>query len=108
MVHVERSHRKSLIQEAAPKAAFQQSMKIGARQSYRQTAEEERGGGMMLSVAQPVDGLARLARVRKDGQEVHRMMSHATSVVSMEVDTGRQQEVEPPVQRIQAQTAVTL
>uniref|UniRef100_A0A3Q3VML0 Plakophilin 2 n=1 Tax=Mola mola TaxID=94237 RepID=A0A3Q3VML0_MOLML len=97
MVHFERSHRKSLIQEAAPKAAFQQSMKIGARQSYRQTAEEERGGGMMLSVAQPVDGLARLARVRKDGQEVRRMMSHATSVVSMEVDTGRQQEVEPPV-----------
>lgn len=105
MTNFLRFPRKSLEQESAPKAVFQQNMRIGTRQSYRQTAEGERGGGMMLGAVQPVDSSA---WVRRDSQEVRRKMSRRTSVASMEVDMGRQQEVEPPVQQIRAQTAMTL
>lgn len=115
---VERFHQKSLRRTAAPQfanAPFQQSVKYGSRRSCGQTVDGEekrtaqgQSGEMMLGAVQPNEGLGWLAQVRREGQQLSRMKSYPPTVTSMEVNMGRQLEVEPPIQQIQAQNVMTL
>lgn len=115
---VERFQQKSLRRTTAPQfanTAFQQSVKYGSRRSYSQTVVEEekriaqgQSGDMMLGAIQPDEGLAWLAQVRRVGQQLSRMKSYPPTVTSVEVDMGRQLEIESPIQQIQAQNFMTL
>lgn len=118
-VPLERFRHESVRQTAAPQpafasAAFQQSVKYGSRPSCSQAVKQEKGiaqaksGDMMLGATQPDEGLAWLAKVRREGQELRRMKSHPASVTSMEVNVGRQLEVDSPAQQIQAHNVKTL
>lgn len=111
---VERFHQKSLRRTAAPQFS-QQSVKYGSRRSCGQTVDGEekctaqgQSGEMMLGAVQPNEGLGWLAQVRREGQQLSRMKSYPPTVTSMEVNMGRQLEVEPPIQQIQAQNVMTL
>ncbi|XP_042367292.1 plakophilin-2 isoform X2 [Plectropomus leopardus] len=94
-------------------AAFQQSGEYSP--SWGQTVVkhdkhtvEGPNGDMMLGAIQPDDGLSWLAQVRREGRSLNRLSSYPPSVVSMEVDMGRQMEVELPVQQIPTQNVMTL
>lgn len=63
---------------------------------------------MMLGTNPSDEGLTWLAKVRKDGQKLNRLNSYPPSVISMEVDFGRQVEAESPIQQIQTQSSTTL
>lgn len=117
-VPLERFHQKSLRWTEAPQPvfaneAFQQSIKYGSGPSHSHDAEQERrvaqgqSGEMVLGATQPDECMAWLAQVRRECQERHRM-SHSASVASMEVDLGRQLEVDSPIQQIQAHNVKTL
>lgn len=117
-VPLERFHQKSLRWTEAPQPvfaneAFQQSIKYGSGPSNGRAAEQERrvaqgqSGNVVLGATQPDEGMAWLAQVRREGQERSRM-SHSASVASMEVDLGRQLEVESPIQQIQTHNVRTL
>ncbi|XP_070709866.1 plakophilin-2 [Pempheris klunzingeri] len=113
-------HRRSLRQKAAPpplfaKAAFQQNGEYGSRwnhsqilgQQEKRTAQGQRGD-MMLGGTQPDDGLSWLAHVRGEGQGLRRLNSYPPSVISLEVDTGRQMDMELPIPQIHAQNVMTM
>ncbi|XP_060885420.1 plakophilin-2 isoform X2 [Labrus mixtus] len=106
---------RSLRQPVFANAAFQQSGDYGPPWGHTQTnvkQEKEsvqgQSGDMMLVDKQPDEGFSWLARVRRSGQRLHRLNSYPPSVTSMEVDMGRQMDVAPPVQQIQAQNIMTL
>lgn len=113
---------KSLRQTAAPppppvfaNAAFQQSVEYGSGWGRNQSiVKKERhtvqrqSGEMILGAVQPDDGLSWLAQVRREGQGLHRLNSYPPSVTSVEVDMGKQMEVEPPIQHINTQNVMTL
>lgn len=106
-------HRRSQRQTAAlqpvfASAAFQQSGDYSSHWGHNQTLVKQeknivqrQSGDMMLGTIQPDEGLSWLAQTRRDGQGLHRLNSHP-SVASMEVDMGRQMEVELPIQQTQA------
>ncbi|KAK9525671.1 hypothetical protein VZT92_016356 [Zoarces viviparus] len=111
-------HRRSLRQTAATQpaianAAFRQSGDYDSRWSNNQTivkrekhAVRGQSGDNMLGAVPPEEGLPWLAQVRREG--IRRMNSYPPSVTSMEVDMGRQMEVEVPIQQIHAQNITTL
>ncbi|KAM6896626.1 plakophilin-2 isoform 2-T2 [Lycodopsis pacificus] len=102
-------HRRSLRQTAATQpvianAAFQQSGDYDPRWSNNQTigkrekhAVQGQSGDKMLGAVPPGEGLPWLAQVRREG--IRRMNSYPPSVTSVEVDMGRQMEVEVPIQQ---------
>lgn len=114
--------RRSLRQVATPQpvlasAAFQQSGDYGSRWNRNQTLVEQekntvqgQSGDMMLGAIQPDEGLSWLAQIRREGQGLRRLNSNPASVVSMEVDMGRQMEVHrsTPIQQTQAHNFMTL
>lgn len=63
---------------------------------------------MMLGATQPEEGLSWLTLMRREGREIQRLNSYPPSVVSMELDMGRQVEADSPIQQIQAQKVTTL
>lgn len=95
-------------------ASFQRSVKYGSQRSYNQTVKREsliaqgQRGDMMLGPIQPDEGLAWLPQVRREGQELFRMMSHPSSVSGVEADAGRLLDVEPAIQHVQAHNVSTL
>ncbi|XP_034529867.1 plakophilin-2 [Notolabrus celidotus] len=96
-------------------AAFQQSGEFGSRWGHSQTIVKQdkhvvqgQNGEKMHSANQPDEALSWLAKVRNDGQRLNRLNSYPPSVISMEVDMGRQMEVETPIQQIQTQNVMTL
>ncbi|XP_074554557.1 plakophilin-2 isoform X2 [Halichoeres trimaculatus] len=105
-------------QTAAPQpvfanAAFQQNGDYVSRWSQSQSVVKQdkqmvQSKQMMLGANQPDEGLVWLAKVRRDGQKLNRLNSYPPSVTSMEVDFGRQVEVETPIQQIQTQNVTTL
>ncbi|XP_070785224.1 plakophilin-2 [Enoplosus armatus] len=112
---------RSLRQTAAPQpvfanAAFQQSGEYGSRWNYNQSVVKQdqhtvqaQSGDMMLGAIQPDEGLSWLAQIRREGQGLRRVNSFPPSVTSLEVDMGRQMEVEElPIQQIEAHNVMTL
>ncbi|XP_008281155.1 plakophilin-2 [Stegastes partitus] len=113
--------RRSLRQTAGPqagfaKAVFRQSGEDGSQWGYRQSVVKQekhtvqgQNGDLMLSPVQPDGGLSWLAQVRRNGKGSLRMNSYPPSVVSAEVDLGRRnEEVDFPIQQVQAQNITTL
>ncbi|XP_051248985.1 plakophilin-2 [Dicentrarchus labrax] len=111
---------RSLRQTAAPQsmfanAAFQRSSEYGSRRSHSKTVIKQdkhpvqgQNGDMMLGAVQPDECLSWFSHIRKEGQGLRRLNSYPPSVISMDVDMGRQMEVELPIQQIQAQNVMTL
>ncbi|XP_054480645.1 plakophilin-2 [Anoplopoma fimbria] len=109
---------RSLRQTAAPQpvianSTFQQSGEYGSRWSHNQSIGKQQKhtvqgqcGDNMFGAAAPEDGLSWFAQVRRDGH--NRLNSYPPSVTSVEVDMGRQTEVELPIQQIHAQNVRTL
>ncbi|XP_029351015.1 plakophilin-2 [Echeneis naucrates] len=104
----ERFHQRSLRQSPGQSAmfasaTFQEGGEYGPHWSHNQTVEmptaQRKSDEMVLDAVQPHEGLSWLARLRREGQGLHRLNSYPASVTSMEEDTGRQMEVEPPVQQ---------
>ncbi|XP_071358648.1 plakophilin-2 [Trachinotus anak] len=96
-------------------AAFRGSGEYGTRWGHNQTAVKQeistmqrKSGDMMLGAIQPDGGLSWLPQVRREGQGLRRLNSYPPSAASMEVDMGRQMEVDLPIQQIQAQDVTTL
>lgn len=112
--------RRSFRQTAAPQpvfanAVFQQNGDYGSRWNHNQAVVKQEqhtvqgaSGDMMLGGVQPDDSLSWLAQVRREGQGLRRLNSYPPSVVSLEVDIGRQMDVELPIQQIQAQNVMTM
>lgn len=112
-------HRRSLRLTAAPQpvlasAGFQQSGDYGSHWSHNQPLVKQekntvqgQSGDSMFGAMQPDEGLSWLARIRREGQGLRRLNSYPPSVASMEVDTGRQMEVELPIQQMQAHNFMT-
>ncbi|CAJ1054912.1 plakophilin-2 [Xyrichtys novacula] len=101
---------------AAPQpvfAAIQQSSEYGGSRWGQTIIKQDKqmvqgqSRDMMLSTNQTDEGLSWLAKIRRDGQRLQRLNSYPPSVTSMEVDLGRQIDVEPPCQEIQAQNVIT-
>lgn len=106
-------HRQTAAQPVFANAAFQQNGDFGSRWSQshsivKQDKQMVQSKQMMLGSNQHDEGLAWLAKVRRDGQKLNRLNSYPPSVISMEVDFGRQVEGEPPIQQIQTQSVTTL
>ncbi|XP_062239171.1 plakophilin-2 [Platichthys flesus] len=83
-------------------AAFQQSAGYGPRWSQNRTERhnvQERGGD---------EGLSWLAQGGRNAQPLRRLNSYPPTVTSVEVDMGRKQEVDVPVQQIQTQNVMAL
>ncbi|TNN75485.1 hypothetical protein EYF80_014297 [Liparis tanakae] len=106
-------NRRSLRQTAAPQpamasAAFGQSADYGSRWSYNQTVgkQDQRDGDKMLGAVPPEEAVSWLARVRREG--LRRLNSYPPSLTSVEMDVGKQMEVEVPLQRMQSQNFMTL
>ncbi len=112
-------HRRSLRQRAVPQsvfanAAFQQNGEFSSSWNRKQSVvkEEKRtvqaqNGDMMLGAVQPDEGLSWLAQVRRYSRGRCRLNSHPPSFASIEVDMGRQEEAELPIQPTQAQIVTT-
>ncbi|XP_038594979.1 plakophilin-2 [Micropterus salmoides] len=109
---------RSLRQTVAPrpvlaKAAFQ-SGKYGSSWNPNQSVVKQekhtvqRNGDMVLGAIQHDEGLSWLGQMRRVSQGPRRLNSYPPSVASMEVDMGRQMEVELPTQQIQAHNVMTL
>ncbi|XP_041819980.1 plakophilin-2 [Chelmon rostratus] len=114
----ENFRRRSLRQTAssAPvfaNAPFQQ--RYGSQRSNNQPVVKQqknvvqgRSGDGMLGASQPDEGLSWLARLRREGEELHKPKSYPPSVTSDVVDNGQQIEVELPIQRIQTNNVTPL
>ncbi|KAF0029693.1 hypothetical protein F2P81_018798 [Scophthalmus maximus] len=111
---------RSLGQTAGPQpafanAAFQQSGEYGSRWSHnRNVVQQEkhpmqgRSGDVTLGAMQPDDGLTWWAQLRRGGRGFRRLNSYPPSGTSMEVDMGRQREVEVHLQQSRTQDVMTL
>lgn len=111
---------RSLRQTPAPQpvltnAGFQQNGDYGSHWGHVQTllkqdkrTVQSQNGTIMRGANLPDEGLLWLAKVRRDGQRLHRLNSYPPSVISMEVDVGRQIAVDPTIQQIQAQKVTAL
>lgn len=105
----------ALPQPVLANAVFQQNGEYGSRWGYNQSIVKQekhtvqgQSGDRMLGAQQPDEGLSWLARVRGESRRLRRLNSYPPSVTSVEVDTGRQMEVELPIQPIQTQNVMTL
>lgn len=112
-------HQKSVRLAAAPQAAyantmFQQSTRRSSSRSYRQSvAEEERPTAQGQSpdksgAVQAENDLSWLAQVRSQGLRLRRLKSYPPTDISVEVDMGRSPDVETPIQKTQAHSAMSL
>ncbi|XP_028426517.1 plakophilin-2 [Perca flavescens] len=95
-------HRRSLRQTATPQpvfanAAFQPSGEYGSCLDHNQTI-----------VKQDKNTFSWLAQLRRDCRGHHRQNSYPPSVNSVEVDMGRQTEVELPIQQMYAENIITM
>lgn len=95
-------------------AALGQSGEYGSPWSPNRTAirqenpSSHRQNDMVLGAVQPDEGLSWFAQLKRNGQRLRRLNSYSPSVASIEVDTGRQVDVDLPVQQIQTQHVTTL
>ncbi|XP_029318112.1 plakophilin-2 isoform X2 [Cottoperca gobio] len=108
--------RRTMRQTAGPQpvfatAAFQQSGEYGSPWSPNQSVvkrDKNTLQGHRGDMIQPEDGgFSWLSQVRRKGQGLRRLNSYPPSVTTVEVDLGRQMEVELPLQPIHAQNVVT-
>lgn len=101
-------------QPAFVNAALEQSGKYSLLWSPNQTANKQEKhtsqgqNDMVLGAVQPDNGLSWLAQLKRNGQRPRRLNSYPPSVASMEVDKGRQVEVDLPVPQIQMHNVMTL
>lgn len=110
----QRSFRRPAVQSVFPEAAFEQSVSCGPHRSYSLAVDEEeeclaqgRCGDFPPDAAQKDDDLAWLANSRRQTRKLSRMMSYPPTFNCAEGDMGRQLEVDPPVQQMQAQNITT-
>lgn len=95
-------------------AALEQSDECGSPWSHNRTANKQEKptshgqDDMVLGAVEADDGLSWLAQLRRNDQRPRRLNSYPPSVASMEVDKGRQVEVDLPVEQIQTQNVMTL
>ncbi|XP_044041402.1 plakophilin-2 [Siniperca chuatsi] len=111
---------RSLRETGAPQpvlanAAFQQSGEYGSRWNHNQSVVKEekhtvqrQSGGMILGAIQSNEGVSWLAQIRREDQGLRRLNSYPPSVTSMEVDMGRQMEVQLPIQQMLTPNVMTL
>ncbi|XP_070848340.1 plakophilin-2 [Chaetodon trifascialis] len=110
--------RRSLRQTASSQpvfanAPFQQSGQYGSRQSTNQPVVKQQNniaqaqsGDTTLGASKPDGGLSWLAKVRRDGQELHK--PNTPSVTSDVVDKGQQIDAEVPIQQLETHDVTTL
>ncbi|KAG7222181.1 hypothetical protein INR49_016579 [Caranx melampygus] len=111
------SHNQTVVKQEIPsvQAAFQGGGEYDSGWSHNQAVLKQEiptiqaaGGGMILGVTQPEEEISWLAQMRREGLELQRRNSYPPSVISMEVDMGKQMEADSPIQQMQAQKVTTL
>lgn len=106
----QRSYRRPALESVFTKAAFEQSARYDPHQSYSLAVDKEEErlaqgqcSGFLPDAVEHDDDLAWLGNVRRQTRKLSRMMSYPPTINWVEGDMGRQLEVEPPVQQMQAQ-----
>lgn len=110
----QKSYRRPALESVFPKAAFEQSARYDPHQSYslavdreEERVAQEQYGDFLPDAVRHDDNLTWLANVRRQTRKLSRMMSYPPTLDCVEGDMGRQLEVEPPVQQVQAQNVTT-